>query len=153
MTDNGPDPASGVTLTVPVPAGVSFRGASGGVVPVGGVLTFKLDNIRVGASTPVVIELIPTAVGTVTLAATATADGSDPVSANNTASPSIPVPSDGPTVLSVQRYGYHAQPTFLYLTFSSPLATTQAVDTTNYRVYRARASWGDARPGHRAHPR
>jgi uncharacterized membrane protein len=40
----------------------------------------------------------------------------------------------GPTITAVQRFGFHAQPTALVLTFSEDLERTSAEDPTNYTV-------------------
>jgi Bacterial Ig-like domain (group 3) len=41
---------------------------------------------------------------------------------------------DGPTVTNLQRFGFHAQPTMLVLTFSEALNPTQAQNVANYVV-------------------
>jgi large repetitive protein len=41
---------------------------------------------------------------------------------------------DGPQVTSVQRYGYHAQPTYLVIDFNSPLDPTAAQNISNYQI-------------------
>ncbi len=41
---------------------------------------------------------------------------------------------NGPTVVSLQRFGFHAQPTLLVLTFSTPLDPARAQDLSNYRL-------------------
>ncbi|MDR3634724.1 MAG: Ig-like domain repeat protein [Isosphaeraceae bacterium] len=43
-------------------------------------------------------------------------------------------PTVGPTVLSVRRFGIHAQPTAIVLTFSQPLDTASAQNTNNYVI-------------------
>ena len=40
----------------------------------------------------------------------------------------------GPTVLAVRRFGFHAQPTLLELTFSAALNPARASDPSNYRL-------------------
>ena len=138
VTNDGPNPATGVLVTVPVPGGTTVAPAVAGS-SANNPLTFPLGTLAVGASATVTIALTPGAPGTITLAATAKADQSDPASANNTATAAVtviaPVGADGPTVLAVQRFGYHAQPTSLYLTFSTPLATASATNAGNYRAY------------------
>lgn len=42
--------------------------------------------------------------------------------------------TDGPRVTSLLRYGFHAQPTLLVITFDGPLAPATAQDAANYRV-------------------
>jgi hypothetical protein len=41
---------------------------------------------------------------------------------------------DGPTVTNLQRFGFHAQPTILVLTFSAALDPSRAANTANYTV-------------------
>ena len=43
----------------------------------------------------------------------------------------------GPEVVGLQRFGFHAQPTLLVLTFSTQLAPASAVNPNNYHVYAA----------------
>ncbi len=49
-----------------------------------------------------------------------------------TVTPKIASPS--PAVVSLQRFGYHMQPTSLVLTFSSALDPASATDVSNYRI-------------------
>ena len=48
--------------------------------------------------------------------------------------PVTPVSVDGPTIVSVLRYGYHMMPTTLVLTFDEALDATTAEDANDYRV-------------------
>ena len=41
---------------------------------------------------------------------------------------------DGPQVTSVQRYGFHAQPTYLVINFNSPLDPSPAQNVSNYQI-------------------
>ncbi len=45
-----------------------------------------------------------------------------------------PPPPGGPTVTSLQRYGYHLQPTLLVLSFSAPLDPARAQNVNNYQI-------------------
>ncbi len=47
-------------------------------------------------------------------------------------SSSVNVMSDGPKVVGLSRYGFHARPTVLTLNFDSPLNPSRAQDTSNY---------------------
>jgi hypothetical protein len=53
-----------------------------------------------------------------------------------TATAGAPVPTDGPILSSVQRFGFHAQPTTLVLNFDSALAPSSATDLSNYSLQR-----------------
>jgi Bacterial Ig-like domain (group 3)/Beta-propeller repeat len=44
------------------------------------------------------------------------------------------VPADGPLVMNLQRFGYHAQPTVVVLTFSEDLDPTTAGNAANYKI-------------------
>lgn len=54
--------------------------------------------------------------------------------AMSNAVPQVVNPAAGPTVLSVQRYGFHARPTFVALTFSEPLDAASAQNLSNYQI-------------------
>ncbi len=45
-----------------------------------------------------------------------------------------PVPAVSPTVVNLQRFGFHEQPTILVVTFSMPLDSARAIDLANYRI-------------------
>jgi uncharacterized repeat protein (TIGR01451 family) len=55
VTNHGPDPATGVTLTDTLDPGATFVSTTGGVTPVGGVLTFGLGTLADGGSATVTI--------------------------------------------------------------------------------------------------
>ncbi len=114
VTDQGPDPASNVTLTEALPAGAAFISATGGVTPSKGTLNFVLGDLAVGASRTVTIVVRPRSAGTLTASATVSAAEADPTTGNNTAaaaavaaaptptpSATPAAPSDGPPVLSL----------------------------------------------------
>jgi hypothetical protein len=62
-------------------------------------------------------------------AVTQVVDASAPISP-----PITPVTEDGPTIVSVLRYGYHWMPTTLVLTFDQALDAATAEDANDYRV-------------------
>ncbi len=153
VTNHGPAAATGVTLVVTVPDGATFVSATGGAAPSDGVVTFHLADLPDGASSSVTVVVEARAVGTLTSMATASADETGPSPSNNSATATsaiIPAPtptpgrtpsltpgltgSDGPVVVSVKRYGYHARPTRLVLTFNQPLTPARAQDRKNYRI-------------------
>ena len=63
------------------------------------------------------------------------------------------VETEAPRVESLQRFGIHAQPTRLVLTFSGPLAPGPATDWTNYQLVRRRARRADRRERRPVHSR
>ena len=90
----GPDPATGVTLSDTLPAGVTFVSASAtagqcDTTPdAGGVLNCSLDDLAVTSNTRVTIVVTPDIVTeqvTITNSATVTATIEDPTPGNNTA--------------------------------------------------------------------
>jgi virginiamycin B lyase len=137
VKNNGTASATGVMLTDTLPAGVSFISASGGVAPVNGVVTFTIGTLAAGSSASFAVIVTPTGAGMLTNAAAASMDQTDPTPADNSITlPTnvIPVSVDGPTVTQVQRFGIHAQPTSLVLTFDEPLDPARAQDVRNYQI-------------------
>ena len=80
----GPGPGSNVMLTDTLPAGVAFVSATGGAMPVGGVLTFNLGTLASDAGASVQIVVRPTTPKRITNTVSAAADQDDPIAANNT---------------------------------------------------------------------
>jgi uncharacterized repeat protein (TIGR01451 family)/CSLREA domain-containing protein len=140
VANAGPSGATGVKLIDTLPAGVHFISATGGMTPVNGVLTFHLGSLAADAPSPkVTIVVTPTAAGTLQNTATVSANQTDPTLNDNArALNTVVVPpvteSDGPTVQSLQRFGFHFQPTILVLTFNEPLDRARAEFTGNYRI-------------------
>jgi uncharacterized repeat protein (TIGR01451 family) len=151
VTNGGPSGATGVSLTDTLPAGVTFVSTTGGVAPVGGVLTFALGNLAAGASTTVTIVVTPTTAGTLQDTAAVGAKETDPSPADNTVARTTTVapaggggptsttvaPSTGavaPIITSVHRFGFHLRPTTLVLTFDQTLDPARAQDLTNYHL-------------------
>jgi uncharacterized repeat protein (TIGR01451 family) len=155
VTNHGPSPATGVSLVETLLGSVAFVSATRGAAPVSGVLTFPLGSLAVGASASVTIGVQPTVAGTVGGRAVVAANETDPVLANNTAQvtsaavsrPKVPVPG-GPRILTARRFGFHAQPTVLELTFSEDVDAVTATNLANYtlRRFRAGAPVGPAIP-------
>src|SRR5262249_18001970 len=78
VLNNGPAAAANVVLTDTLPAGVTFVSATGGVTPVGGVLTFDLGTLAAGGRTAVTVVVTPTAAGTITNQASVPSNGNAP---------------------------------------------------------------------------
>ncbi len=78
--------------------------------------------------------------GTMILTATAESESSNGVSAGASARLSVTTPASGtgtgapPHVKKVQRFGYHARPTTLVLTFTGPLDSLTAQNSKNYKL-------------------
>lgn len=88
VTNNGPDTATGVTVTDPLPAGSALVSASASQGSCSGTTTVSCDlgSLANGASATVTIVVMTTAVGTLSNTAAASASTADPTSANNAAS-------------------------------------------------------------------
>jgi uncharacterized repeat protein (TIGR01451 family) len=138
VKNDGAAASTGVTLTDTLPSGVKFISATGGISPVGGVLTFALGNVAAGASTTVTVVASPTMAGTLNDTAAVGMDQADPTPADNGISRSTTVTAtatgDGPRIISVQRFGFHMRPTTLVLTFDKPLDLVRAQDVANYGI-------------------
>jgi uncharacterized repeat protein (TIGR01451 family) len=151
VTNNGPSPATGVRLTdFPLPANTEFVSTSvGSFDPANNRVVADLGNLAVGGTATVVIVVRPTieAIGT-TLFNTvgASANEADPDLTNNqtqvTTTQVIAPSADtaGPTIVSLQRFGFHARPTRLVLSFNEALDPARAADLANYRLVNARGA-------------
>jgi uncharacterized repeat protein (TIGR01451 family) len=91
VTNNGPSPATNVTLTDTMPTNAAFVWATGGVTPSGSTLTFNVGSLAAGASATYDIVLQAFLVGTNTDTVTASSTTTDRNSANNTATASVNV--------------------------------------------------------------
>ncbi len=83
VTNNGPDPATGATLTDTLDAGAAFISATGGAIPSNGLLTFDLGTLGGGADATVSVVVVPVAAGRLTIKVEAKANEADAVAANN----------------------------------------------------------------------
>jgi uncharacterized repeat protein (TIGR01451 family) len=88
VTNNGPNPATGVTVSDTLPAGLSARstGASQGSCSGSTTITCALGDLAVGGSATVTIVVRPSTAGTITNTASVSGNQPDPNTANNTAS-------------------------------------------------------------------
>jgi uncharacterized repeat protein (TIGR01451 family) len=137
LTNNGPDAATHVQVTDPLPVGVSFVSAmpSQGTYDPGNGL-WSVGTVHLDFLETLVILARVDSLGLQTNTATIShSDQFDPSPSNNAmsvvvfATPAIP-----PTVTSLQRFGFHEQPTEFVLTFSSALDPARAQDVQNYTL-------------------
>jgi uncharacterized repeat protein (TIGR01451 family) len=111
-TNNGPDPATGVTVSDPLPAGVGFVSASSSVgtcTNASGTVTCAIGNLAsAGTATIMIDATAPATAGTVTNTATVSGNETDPNPANNTASASTQVggSTGGSADLSITKYAF-----------------------------------------------
>jgi uncharacterized repeat protein (TIGR01451 family) len=134
-TNLGPSSDPGVILVDMLPAGVTFVSAS--VTPSaqsGTSLTFALGTLAAGQSDTVTLTVRAEEAGTLVNRVNVSGLVADPDPANNTATATTTVTQMLATVESLQRFGYHAQPTELVLRFSEPLDSARAQDVSNYRL-------------------
>jgi uncharacterized delta-60 repeat protein/uncharacterized repeat protein (TIGR01451 family) len=96
VTDNGPQDATGVTVTDPLPASLHFnsvastqgtcvRSTTTNPQPKGGTITCSLRNLANGASATITIVVTTTTPGTLTNTATVSGNETDPKPSNNSA--------------------------------------------------------------------
>ena len=103
VTNNGPtDPATGVTMTDTLPAGVTFVSATpsqGAACTQAGVtVTCNLGNVSAATSATIAIVVTPTQAGQITNSAMAAGNETDPTPANNTAQVTTTVNAAPPPV-------------------------------------------------------
>ncbi len=95
VSNNGPDPATGVTVVDTIPAGVTFQAASssqGSCSESGGIVTCVLGALTASANATINITVTsPVSTGTITNSATVSGNESDPIAGNNTSNESTTV--------------------------------------------------------------
>ena len=106
-TNNGPSDASGVSVADYLPDGVTFVSATGGAVPVSGLITFDIGALADNAteSFEVTLQTSGTTVSPMSDMVTITGDQYDPNTTNNTMTLPVPITPvsnlslalDGPT--------------------------------------------------------
>ena len=107
VTNNEPNPATGVTVTDSLPVGVTWVSAvpSQGSCNGSGLVTCNLDTLASGASATITIVVIPNSQGMMTNTSTVTSNEVDPYTGNNTASATTtvnPIPVDiQPPILNI----------------------------------------------------
>ncbi|MCI0443773.1 DUF11 domain-containing protein, partial [bacterium] len=83
VMNNGPEDATGVTVTDTLPGTVTFVSASPGCSEASGTVTCDIGNLDAGSDVSVQIDVIPTQAETISNTATVTGNESDPFPANN----------------------------------------------------------------------
>jgi uncharacterized repeat protein (TIGR01451 family) len=139
VANRGPGVAKDVELVDDLPDSFHLvtATASKGVVSVSGhTIAVDLARLSAGRSLTLTVVAIPSAAGTFVNVASAASSTDDPDSSNNSAQASVNVTTNlgPPTVLSLQRFGFHKQPTTFVLTFNSALDPARAQDVQNYNL-------------------
>ncbi len=83
ITNNGPEDATGVTVTDTLPGSVTFVSASAGCSETAGVVTCNIGNLSADANASVEIDVTTTAAGTISNTASVTGNETDPIPGNN----------------------------------------------------------------------
>jgi hypothetical protein len=93
VTNNGPDTATGVTISDPMPAGNTFVSAttSQGSCTGGAILACSLGTMNAGATVTITLVTTPSAAGTITNTVTVVGNEHETNTANNTATASVQV--------------------------------------------------------------
>jgi uncharacterized repeat protein (TIGR01451 family) len=92
VTNNGPSPATGLTVTNTFPSGISLLGAipsQGSATIISNTVVCSFGTVPSGGRVTVNISATPTSQGSFTATATATANQFDPILGNNTASATV----------------------------------------------------------------
>jgi uncharacterized repeat protein (TIGR01451 family) len=101
VTNNGPDAATGVTTSDPLPATTTFVSVSStqGSCTGGAVISCSLGKIPAGGTVTITLVTTPTAAGTVTNTVTVVGNETETNTSNNTASASVDVKGFTPPVV------------------------------------------------------
>jgi uncharacterized repeat protein (TIGR01451 family) len=121
VTNNGPQDATGVTMTDPLPGGLSTSGFTGPGCSGTTTITCAIGALANGANTTITITVTPNATGTLQNTATVTGAQADPNLSNNSAtvSTNVTMPAGPPSFTSTTfpngavgvRYGTDVQVT------------------------------------------
>jgi len=103
VSNSGPDAGSNVTVTDTLPAGVTFVSASASIGSCSGTTTVTcvLGTVANGANVSVSIVVTPTTPGLLSNTAAVSATGTDPDTANNSATATTTVVAAGPSTFVV----------------------------------------------------
>jgi uncharacterized repeat protein (TIGR01451 family) len=107
LLNNGPSPATGITVTNILPFGVQIQWVTvtrGTTTTIGNVVFWNISRLDMGASTTATITVTPTVEGLITASATAAANEFDPIASNNTASVTTTVGPAADLALSITGY-------------------------------------------------
>ena len=124
MSENiGPSDASGVELTVTLPANAAFVSSVPPLVPVGNMLTYPIGALTFGNNQVLTVTVQSTSGGDTVLSGSVTGNEADPFPVNNAASKSVRIPEVPPTTAEATAIfstfaGSNAVPGFPGVSFS-----------------------------------
>ena len=137
LSNNGPDRATNVQVQDQLPSGLSFVSAT----PSEGAYDFAIAQWNVGTvnvgspETLVILARVNSTEPQTNSAMITHADQYDPDPTGTVDGIVVqPNAASAPSVTSLQRFGYHAQPTTFVLTFSAALDPARAQDPNNYTL-------------------
>jgi hypothetical protein len=138
VVGSAPDPS---TVGQPVSFTATVTKAAGATGTPTGTVTFQEGSAVLGtapldAAGRAIFTTTALGVGSHTVAAVYSGDANFVTSIGTTVQVvnTVPVTGKAPRVMNLQRFGIHAQPTVLVLTFDRPLDPATAQDARNYRI-------------------
>jgi uncharacterized repeat protein (TIGR01451 family) len=146
VSNTGPSDAQTVALTDPLPADTTFVSdtqhtglpftLTGPAVGDTGTISDTIATLPLGdsATFTVVLLVSPSTPNLTTITNTATVTSSTSTNSASATNAVTGVTPAMPSVVDVQRFGFHDQATDLVVFFSTPLAAAQAQDVSNYRI-------------------
>jgi hypothetical protein len=106
---------------------------SPGNPPIVGTVSFYDNGVLIGTE-PVIDGYASLFIGVLAPGSHTFSAGFSGSGTSSTSNATITVETDGPQVTSVDRYGYHVQPTYLLISFNGSLAPAPTENVANYQI-------------------